>query len=205
MVDVASFRLYNLCEVYSETVLAGNSRARRCAASSESRSIFRSGKYTIQLGVECGKIRIAFLGSTGYLGTRIVSRFAANPANEIVCVHRVNSNLNELKMIKGNFQYISIGTGLPDNFNIYTFSKSQLNEMGRFFADRKKLHYVNLVMQNDYGPFGKRDLLKFIISYLSAMKWPLKVQHEAAVFRGTKAGTGNMQKTEPSAGISNSQ
>ena len=167
-------------------------------------------------------MKIAILGSTGYLGTRIVSRFAANPANEIVCVHRANSNLNELNRIKGNLsyclsdyislkacfsesappcdviinascsymrgaseeqimesnmifplrvlnlalnnplsqgdlQYISIGTGLPDDFNIYTFSKSQLNEIGRFFADRKKLHYINLVLQNYYGPFEKRD------------------------------------------------
>ena len=164
-------------------------------------------------------MRIAVLGSTGYLGTRVVSRFAADPSNEIVCVHRVNSNLEELKRIKGNLiyclsdyvslkscfckstppyliinascsymrgaseeqimesnmifplrvlnlaldnpqcqdvKYISIGSGLPDNFNIYTFSKSQLNQIGRFFAEQKKLHYVNLVLQNYYGPFEKR-------------------------------------------------
>lgn len=187
-------------------------------------------------------MKIAILGSTGYLGTRIASRFAANPENEIVCVHRANSNLNELNRIKGNLsyclsdyislkaclsesvppcdviinascsymrgaseeqimesnmifplralnlalnnpqsqgklQYISIGTGLPDDFNIYTFSKSQLNEIGRFFADRKKLRYTNLVLQNYYGPYEQQD--RFLADCIAKLERnePIRLTH----------------------------
>lgn len=59
-----------------------------------------------------------------------------------------------------------------------------------------RVHYPDLkvteipihFMKRDQGK-SKRDLLKFIVSYLSTMKWLLKVQHEAALSRGTKAGT----------------
>ncbi|MEG2930374.1 MAG: NAD(P)-dependent oxidoreductase [Ruthenibacterium sp.] len=166
-------------------------------------------------------MRIAVLGSTGYLGSRLVRRLCDNAANagdtEIVCVHRKTSNLAPLADLRGKIRpvpndydslkscfetggafdcvintscsylrgatneqviesnllfplrvldmvaergrtqekrtrFISIGTGLPDAFNLYTYAKKQLNDMGRYLAGLGHVQFINIELENYYGP-----------------------------------------------------
>jgi CDP-paratose synthetase len=69
----------------------------------------------------------------------------------------------------GNLRYISLGTGLPDDFNIYTFAKAKLNSFGHFLgAEKREVHFINLELQNFYGP-GEPDK-RFIASSIAKMR-----------------------------------
>lgn len=177
-------------------------------------------------------MKIAVLGSTGYIGQRIVRALANdNAKHEIWCIHRNSSNISVYDDIKdklifclSNYQemhdcfiesspfdciinascsymrnatpeqitesnlifplralnmavensgektiYISLGTGLPDDFNIYTFAKAQLNSFGHFWGyDKRKIYYINIEMQNFFGPGEPKD--RFVHSCIEKMK-----------------------------------
>ena len=49
-------------------------------------------------------------------------------------------------------RFVSVGTGLPDAFNIYTYSKKQLNDMGRYLAGMGGVQFINVELENYYGP-----------------------------------------------------
>ncbi|MEG2697653.1 MAG: NAD(P)-dependent oxidoreductase [Ruthenibacterium sp.] len=166
-------------------------------------------------------MRVAILGSTGYLGSRLARRLRDNTAaaddREIVCVYRKTSNLASLADLRGQItpvlndydslkrcfgtgqtfdcvintacsylrgatneqvmesnllfplhvldmvaergriqgkrtRFISIGTGLPDAFNLYTYTKKQLNDMGRYLAGLGHVQFINIELENYYGP-----------------------------------------------------
>lgn len=177
-------------------------------------------------------MKIAVLGSTGYLGERIVRRLLAENAHEICCVHRETSDLskyadvkNQLIFCKSDYRslkeylcegasvdciinascsymrgatpeqitesnlifplralnqalenlnreeplrYISMGTGLPKDFNIYTFAKNELNRFGRFYAEQRKVQFVNVELQNYYGPFEPQE--RFLPNCIQKLK-----------------------------------
>ena len=48
-------------------------------------------------------------------------------------------------------KFITIGTGLPDEFNMYSFSKKQLAEFGRYYARKEKINFCNLKLEMFYG------------------------------------------------------
>ncbi len=56
-----------------------------------------------------------------------------------------------LAMKYGVGSFITIGTSLPDNFNVYSFTKSQLSEMGRFFSQRSEIDFYDLKLEMFYG------------------------------------------------------
>lgn len=162
-------------------------------------------------------MKIAVLGSTGYLGQKIVRRLLEEGGHEICCVYRESADLTiytdakeRLCFCKSDYQslkdylckgdpvdcivntscsymrggaspeeitesnlifplralnqalenpnrkkplrYVSMGTGLPDNFNIYTFTKGELNQFGKFYAESQKVQFINMELQNFYGP-----------------------------------------------------
>jgi len=166
-------------------------------------------------------VKAIVLGSTGYIGRRIVRALVEdNDSHEIYCVHRQSSDLSCFDDIKdglnfclsyysnlaecfsnngpfdvvinascsymrnttpeqitesnlifplralnmavensdGNTKFISLGTGLPDGFNIYTFAKAQLNSFGHFWGyEKNRIHFINLEMQNYFGPGEPED------------------------------------------------
>ena len=167
-------------------------------------------------------MKVAVLGSTGYLGRRIVRAFAdAGVHHDIYCIHRPASDISVFDDIRGRLRFclstysdlkeciadgdpfdviinascsymrnataeaitesnlifplrainmavenpgsdhtrfISLGTGLPDRFNIYTYAKSELNSFGRFWgAEMRRIHFINIEMQNFMGPFEPSD------------------------------------------------
>lgn len=48
-------------------------------------------------------------------------------------------------------RFISAGTGLPDEFNMYTFAKKQLNEFGRYYAEKNRIQFINMELENFYA------------------------------------------------------
>ena len=47
--------------------------------------------------------------------------------------------------------FLTIGTGLPDEFNMYTLSKNMLSKFGAFYADRHGINYTTIKLEMFYG------------------------------------------------------
>ncbi len=47
--------------------------------------------------------------------------------------------------------YLTIGTGLPEGFSMYSFSKKIFSEFGRFYSDRQGINFYNLRLEMFYG------------------------------------------------------
>ena len=57
----------------------------------------------------------------------------------------------DLVASKGVKKYITIGTGLPDEINMYSYSKKMFSEFGKFYTDKKDICFVNLKLEMLYG------------------------------------------------------
>ena len=53
--------------------------------------------------------------------------------------------------------FITMGTGLPDDFNIYSFSKMTLNDYGRYYSNKSGISYICLKTEMFYGPDEPSD------------------------------------------------
>ncbi len=47
--------------------------------------------------------------------------------------------------------YLTIGTGLPDRFNVYSFTKSKFSEFGEYLCERDHINFVDLELELFYG------------------------------------------------------
>ncbi len=47
--------------------------------------------------------------------------------------------------------YMTMGTGLPYNFNVYSFTKHQFSEFGRFLSEKDHINFLNLELEMFYG------------------------------------------------------
>lgn len=82
--------------------------------------------------------------------------------NENTVLQEKNDFMEEKQL-----RFISIGTGLPNNFNLYTYTKKQLNRMGHFFSNEYGLEYINIELENYYGEFEPAD--RFLPSVITKM------------------------------------
>ena len=48
-------------------------------------------------------------------------------------------------------RFLTIGTGLPDELNMYSFSKKMFGEFGRYYANNHGIDFFNLKLQMFYG------------------------------------------------------
>ncbi len=48
-------------------------------------------------------------------------------------------------------RYITIGTSLPDNLNIYSFSKKMFTDLGKWYVEQKGIRFINIRLENFYG------------------------------------------------------
>lgn len=46
---------------------------------------------------------------------------------------------------------IAIGTALPDDFNMYTFSKKLLADLGQWYAGQRRIEFINVRLEMFYG------------------------------------------------------
>ena len=52
---------------------------------------------------------------------------------------------------RGTKKFITIGTGLPDELNMYSFSKKMMNEFGRFYSEKHGIDFCSLQLEMFYG------------------------------------------------------
>jgi CDP-paratose synthetase len=76
---------------------------------------------------------------------------------------RIASDLNK------NIRFISIGTGLPPSLNLYTLTKKQFAEIGKYFYQLGKLDFINIELENFYGSDEpqNRFIMKSILQLLA--------------------------------------
>lgn len=51
----------------------------------------------------------------------------------------------------GTKNYLTIGTGLPDGLNMYSFSKKMFSEFGRFYVEKHGINFNSLLLEMFYG------------------------------------------------------
>ena len=64
-------------------------------------------------------------------------------------------------------KYITMGTGLPSGFNMYSFSKKMLSEFGSFYAEQYHMDFYNMKLEMFYGPDEPEG--RFIPDLIDAM------------------------------------
>lgn len=51
----------------------------------------------------------------------------------------------------GTMNFLTIGTGLPDEFNMYSFSKKTYADFGRFYTGKHGINFVDIKLEMMYG------------------------------------------------------
>lgn len=64
-------------------------------------------------------------------------------------------------------RFLTIGTGLPDELNMYSFSKKMFSEFGRFYHEKHGIDFYNLKLEMFYGPDEPKD--RFIPSVIDSL------------------------------------
>lgn len=84
----------------------------------------------------------------------------------------INSDYNNYSKIKNHndkqLRFISFGTGLPNNFNLYTYTKKQFNRLGHFFSNEYGMEFINLELENYFGENEPKN--RFIPSVVEKLK-----------------------------------
>jgi CDP-paratose synthetase len=77
--------------------------------------------------------------------------------------------LNVLNILvdKGVRNYLTIGTSLPTDFNMYSFSKSILAQMGKFYYKKHNVNFYNIKLEMFYG--ADEPTTRFIPSIIRKM------------------------------------
>lgn len=52
---------------------------------------------------------------------------------------------------RGIRKFLTIGTGLPDHFNMYSFSKRMFSEFGKFYAEKQNIDFLVMKLEMFYG------------------------------------------------------
>ena len=63
--------------------------------------------------------------------------------------------------------FLTIGTGLPDRFNMYSFSKSMFGSFGAFYVEKQGINFYDLKLEMFYGADEPSD--RFISSVVHNM------------------------------------
>lgn len=74
----------------------------------------------------------------------------------------------------GTKNYLTIGTGLPDGLNMYSFSKKMFCEFGRFYVSKHHVNFSSLLLEMFYGADEPRN--RFLPSIVSKMISGLPVE-----------------------------
>lgn len=60
-------------------------------------------------------------------------------------------NILNLAMKYSVPNFMTMGTGLPNDFNVYSYTKGQLSEIGKFFSTRSEINFFDLKLEMFYG------------------------------------------------------
>ena len=67
----------------------------------------------------------------------------------------------------GTKKYITIGTGLPSELNMYSFSKKVFSEFGRFYVEKHGITFISLLLEMFYGADEPKN--RFLPSVINKM------------------------------------
>ncbi len=67
----------------------------------------------------------------------------------------------------GTKKFLTIGTGLPDELNMYSFSKRMFSEFGHFYVNKQGITFHNLLLEMFYGADEPKD--RFLPSVITKM------------------------------------
>lgn len=83
----------------------------------------------------------------------------ADTLYETVIASNIEFPLNVLNAAteKGTSKFLTIGTGLPEQLNMYSFSKKIFNEFGKFYAEKRSIDFYSLQLEMFYGSDEPRD------------------------------------------------
>lgn len=70
-------------------------------------------------------------------------------------------------MLCGTKRVITIGTSLPDEFNIYCFSKKLFCDLGKWYVNKYGIVFVNVRLENYYGENEPED--RFLPSVINSL------------------------------------
>ncbi len=59
--------------------------------------------------------------------------------------------LKSALQLEKKIRFISIGTSLPENLNLYSLTKKQFAELGAFFSKTGKIQFINILSESFYG------------------------------------------------------
>lgn len=65
-------------------------------------------------------------------------------------------------------EFLSINTSLPDMFNMYSLSKKQFVEWGKYLAEHSNIQFTNVILENYYGENEPDN--RFLPSVIRKMK-----------------------------------
>lgn len=133
------------------------------------RDLFKNNKFDCIINASCTYMKNARLDdiveSNLLFPTRILSLAVENN-------YGVSSNYNKYSKLENHnnkqLRFISIGTGLPNNFNLYTYTKKQFNKLGHFFSKEYGMEFINLELENYFGEKEPTD--RFIPSVIRKLK-----------------------------------
>lgn len=89
-----------------------------------------------------------------------------DPFSERIIHANLDFPLNVMSNLihSGIKKYITIGTGLPYDFNLYSFSKSTLSNFGKFYVAKKNIDFCDLKLEMFYGADEPRNrFIPFLI------------------------------------------
>lgn len=70
-------------------------------------------------------------------------------------------------VVHGTKKFLTIGTGLPDKLNMYSFSKKMFSEFGKFYVEKYGITFNSLLLEMFYGADEPSD--RFLPSVIRKM------------------------------------
>lgn len=85
-----------------------------------------------------------------------------------------------LAALTGADNFLTIGTGLPEEFNMYSFSKKMFSDFGRFYTEKHKLNFCNIKLEMFYGEDEPSDrfIPRCIHKMMKNEELPLTIGHQ---------------------------
>ena len=66
-------------------------------------------------------------------------------------------NVLNIAIKHGVKNFITMGTGLPEDFNMYSFTKAKFSEFGKFLSEKDSINFAELRLEMFYGGYNEPE------------------------------------------------